>query len=160
MESSSVISIIVAVVFVLWGAWSIYKGVRANNRAKATHDWPATTGRVVNVEVTSRISSRQSNGHTVRSVRYEPVVTYEYQVAGSVYTGVKIQQNPKTYASKSKADEVANQYPVETTVMVYYDPQKIEDAVLVQGGGGAIGTIFGGVVLILLGLVIVYFLTL
>jgi len=156
MGSSSVISIVVAVVFIFLGAWNIYKGMRANNRAKATQDWPATSGRITNVEVASRTSSRQSNGHTVRSVRYEPLVTYEYQVAGSVYTGVKIQQNPKTYASKSKADEVVKQYPVGTTVMVYYDPQKIEDAVLVQGGGGAMGTIFGGAALIVLGLALAY----
>jgi hypothetical protein len=160
MGTSSVLTIILAVFLVLWGAWTIYKGVRATKRANETNDWPATSGRITRIEVVSRISTKRSGGNTTRTVRYEPVVTYEYTIGGSAYTGVKIQENPKTFLLKSKADEVAASYPENTTVPVFYDTQKPEDAVLVQGGGGAVGRILGGVGMILAGLVLGFLMTL
>lgn len=155
MGSNSIFTAILAAGIALWGTWSVIKGFRMKARIDATKSWPATGGRITGVHVETRITSRYQGGRTQRSVRYEPVVTYEYQVGGTTYTGVKIQEAAKTY-SKSKADEVAAEYPVGAMAPVYYDPQAPDDAVLVQGGGGALGTILGGFVMILLAAVIAY----
>lgn len=155
MGSSSIFTVILAAGIALWGAWSIIKGFRLAAHVSATKSWPSTSGRITEVSVETIVTHRNNDGHIQRSVRYEPVVTYEYRVGGAVYTGVKIQAAGKTYR-KSKADEIAAGYAVGALVPVYYDPQTPDDAVLVQGGGGALGTILGGIVTILLAAVMVY----
>jgi len=155
LGNNSIFTAVLAAGIALWGAWSVVKGFRMKARIDATKSWQSTSGRITETHVETRISRRDHNGHTQRSVRYEPVVTYEYQVGGTTYTGVKIQEAVKTYR-KSKADELAAEYAVGALVPVYYDPQAPDNAVLVQGGGGAAGTILGGVVMILLAAVVAY----
>ena len=156
MGSSSILQIIVVLAIILWGGWGIFKGVKLLVRTGKTKNWPTTSGRINETNIAVRHTSRRSNGNTYHSTRYEPMVNYEYQVGGVTYSGVKIQEIGRSYG-KSKADEIAANYPVGGLVTVYYDPESPGDAVLVPGGGNlALGEIIGGVFFVVVGLVIGY----
>jgi hypothetical protein len=103
----------------------IYYGLRAL-RMKS---WPVTPGRVTQSDMIVRDTSyRGVKGHS-----YEPVVAYNYSVAGRVYTSKQVKSINLMFGDPGGSESRLAQYPVGKEIDVYYNPAKPADAVLEQG---------------------------
>lgn len=89
--------------------------------AYKTKSWPTTEGTVFSSEV-------------VRSSRYVPKVVYTYDVDTNAYSSERIRlKDMAQYKKKEDAAQVANKYPVNAKVKVYYNPTKFDEAILEPG---------------------------
>jgi hypothetical protein len=105
----------------LWFQWS------ERRLAEAARSWPMTSGEVV--------ESRIVQGHTGRGhVYYRPRVSYRYTVAGTVYTGRRIQFSEQVFPDdEDEAQRTADRFPLENEVQVSYRPDNPRDSVLEPG---------------------------
>ena len=124
----------------LWG-----RSFRALDRAIGR--WPTAPGTIA----TSRDEAhdgvtRDAQGYDVASTSYVPVVTYDYEVAGTRYTGTKVSRSTGAVDAPS-VKRVLDRYPPRATVAVLYDPANPATAYLEEGRswGAMFLMIFGGV---------------
>ena len=106
----------------LIGAWNNYKN------AKASESWPSTNGFVISSKVKTDPGKSDDD-----EPRYTASITYQYTIDGIEYTGEQISFNAGTFLQKGKADSLVLRYPKGKKVKVYYDPEKLHDAVLERG---------------------------
>lgn len=95
----------------------------ANNSINAFNakSWPTTEGTIYSSEV-------------VRSSRYVPKILYTYNVDTNAYSSERIQlKDMAQYKKQEDAEKVANKYPVNSKVKVYYNPIKFDEAILEPG---------------------------
>lgn len=99
--------------FAIYAAW---KNVRM---AKASVNWPTTTGRIT------------ASGIKKVMFRRQPQVSYDYTVNGATYTSQRI-----SFAGGYKpkeVDPVLARYPVGSEVVVAHNPQNAAEATLETG---------------------------
>lgn len=92
----------------------------------------------------------------VGKTSWAPKLTYSYSVAGTNYTGSRLQFGGITM-TKTEAEEVLAAYPVGASTTVRYDPQKHDFAVLrlaADSKGFMIAGIAIGLCFIVAGLVV------
>lgn len=95
----------------------------ANNSVNAykSKSWPTTEGTIYSSEVTG-------------SSRYIPKVVYTYNVDTNAYSSERIRlKDMAQYKKQQDAQEVANKFPVDAKVKVYYNPNKADEAILEPG---------------------------
>lgn len=104
----------------LWPAWA---GITGLFRVVQVKSWPTTQGLLRGKEpwVTGR-------GNT-----WIPIMKYEYQVGGHVYTGEKISYDKITTESKQDLEEMTAAYVPGMPVTVHYQPGNPATAVLQVG---------------------------
>jgi len=99
-------------------------------------NWPTTSGQVVETKVTSHTSTSSSGSSRTRSstTSYRPWVLYRYRysVGGLELDNHKV-QIMTSYETRSEAMLVTDEYPVGSTVSVYYKPTDPDTSVLVPG---------------------------
>ena len=133
-------------VFFAGGVAAIIFGIRNPKKATESQSWPKATGKITRAEVV-RETDTDEEGFT--STTYRPDFEYQYEVAGSEFSNTRVSFGGTTsYSSKKKAEEKLNQYPLNGTVNVYYDPQSPAESVLVQGTKGTMGLVILGVVFV------------
>lgn len=111
-------------------------------RAKS---WPKAVGRIVQSEAGLDLVQRdQSSMPTNERVAR---IKYEYTVKGQVRTGTRISFAERM--SEEDVDEALARYPAGKTVDVFYDPKKLNEAVLERDIPDGIG--FGCLVAFLMG---------
>lgn len=99
---------------------SIYATNNSINAFKSKN-WPTTEGTIISSEV-----GRES--------RYVPKVKYIYMVDSTEFVSEMIRlTRPGQYKSKDDAAMVAAKYPVDSKVKVYYNPNKLDEAILDPG---------------------------
>lgn len=104
--------VLVIVVSKLWEA----------HRAAA---WPQAAGRIVKSTVEAR---RHQFAGEATTVTNEPMVEYEYAVAGTTYRGTRISIGEDSGGANT--DTTLARYPLAATVMVHYNPADPADCVL------------------------------
>ncbi len=95
----------------------------ANNSLNAYNakKWPTTQGTIYSSEV-------------IHSSRYVPKIVYTYDVDTNAYSSERIRlKDMAQYKKKEDAEKVANKYPVDAKVKVYYNPTKFDEAILDPG---------------------------
>ena len=120
--------------FMLAGALLCFFGVRQVVHAKASEEWPSTSGRVLESLVKSRWSQGGSDGHGERV--YEAEVLYEYVVEDTTYKGNRVTASSWATDDPSRAQRTVNRYPEDTDVTVYYMPDDPEQSLLEPGVTG------------------------
>lgn len=118
---------VIPLIFIIIGVVLIFIYFRNRMLVQASQGWPAVQGEVVESWV-SRRDSTDSDGDV--SSRYYPEIRYRYQVMGHEHLGEKITFGPRYGGARSKAEKVAARYPAGTNVMVYYQPDRPDNAVL------------------------------
>ena len=103
--------------FYLVGVIFILMAIINAKRAKASLTWPSAQGRITSSQVLELSS-------------YRPKVNYEYGVAGRTYSGKRIAFGPTGSLSKARVRATAESYKVGTTVEVFYNPARPDDATL------------------------------
>ena len=124
---------------------TVWKGLR-------TRCWPVTFGRVITSGVTA---AKSEDMPEESSLPDQAKVVYEYEVEGKRYTAdtLQIRGNMQTARSVCRERELLSRYPPGTSVLVYYNPAKLEEAVLQPGvPKGLLPLTAGGAVLFLVGL--------
>ena len=117
------------IVLVVIGAFITSFTLLAVKRGKQSEQWQKCEGKVVSAEVEEE---RRYDPEDGTSVYYYPRVHYEYQVGDKTYQGKKLKMLEASM-SKKKANETIASFSTGSTVEVYYDPQKPEQAVLQPG---------------------------
>ncbi|MGE4613899.1 MAG: DUF3592 domain-containing protein [Planctomycetota bacterium] len=99
-------------------------------------NWPTTSGQVVDTKVTSHTSTSSSGSGsrttTSSSTSYIPWVLYRYSVGGLELENDKV-QIMTSYDTRAEAMLMTDEYPVGSTVTVYYKPDDPGKSVLVPG---------------------------
>src|SRR3954451_23566095 len=102
--------------FLIVFPFAIYKAWKNVQMAKASVNWPTTTGRVTASDVKKVVFRRQ------------PQITYTYSVNGAPFTSRRV-----SFAGGYKpkeVDPVLARYPVGADVTVAHDPQNPAEATL------------------------------
>lgn len=89
--------------------------------------WPATKGIILQAEAQKVIQDDDES--------YEPVLSYSYEVDGIKRISSRITFNSRLISFKSRleANAFLSKYPVNSEIIVRYDPQKPDEAVLIPG---------------------------
>ena len=120
----------VGAIFALVGGAFLVFGTFDTIQANMTKDWPTTEGQVVVSRVVSRIGNISDDGD---STAYSPVIIYQYEIDGTKYIGDQV----STYQLANQTAKTINQkFPIGP-VVVSYNPDKPEEAVLLTGLGTA-----------------------
>ena len=106
----------------LIGAWNNYKN------AKVSENWPSTNGFFVSSMLKTDLGKSDDD-----EPKYTASITYKYTIDGIEYTGERISFSAVTFLKKGKANSLVLRYPKGKKVRVYYDPEKLHDAVLERG---------------------------
>lgn len=107
--------------------------------AEAQRGWPTTIGTILRSDV------------IYDSEGYSPVVEYSYTVNGVAYRGDRVRTLLVQHSSKGPASAVARKFFAGATVVVYFDPNKPNSAVLEPGADKAVFLLACGVATILVG---------
>jgi hypothetical protein len=133
-------------VFFAAGIAAIIFGYRNRQKATESQNWPEVVGTITRVEV-RKDTDTDAEGFTTTS--FVPEIEYQYQINDEVYTSEKFSfGSTQTFNSRKKAEEALNQYPLNGSLPVYYNPQEPNEAVLVQGTKGTLTLIIAGIVFV------------
>ena len=112
----------------------IVYGVNMLIKEKASRSWPVCQGTVISsdIEQESKIDSYKK-----KTVNYRACVVYSYSVNGKTFISNRIAFETYSTPQKGKALAIANRYPADKTITVYYDPADPNSAVLEKGTGNA-----------------------
>jgi len=124
----------------LTGAGLLIAGIYQRNRIAASQSWLQTTGTITGGSVATECSN-DSTGYSV-------ALSYGYVANGVTYTGKRIGFSRRTYARKSRAQSELDRYPLSSSVIVYFDPEKPADAVLVRNYPDSILLIVCGIAIL------------
>ena len=131
----------IAIMCTAWiGLGALARGLYLQNKLRATQNWQQTTGTLTKAEIVS-LPSADSTDFSIR-------VQYEYSVNGARYTGKRIGLSGGQYSRKKRAERELERYPVNSSVVVYFDPEKPADAVLVREAPDRVIYIVGGIVML------------
>ncbi|MDP3450292.1 MAG: DUF3592 domain-containing protein [Anaerolineaceae bacterium] len=131
---------IVSGVFVIFGIVLLIVWITAKNKAEASQKWPTVPGLILSSRVDIHTST-DSDGNT--STSYKPVVIYSYSIMGQEYTANRIAFGANAF-SRKKSDSIIARYPANQQVIVHYNPEELEDAVLeTQAQGGVLSLVLG-----------------
>jgi hypothetical protein len=136
------------IMFLLIGLYVQTRGTEADSTVDKAADWPTEFA------VISKFDVRQ-----VSPLEYACEAEYVYEVKGRSYRGHRIARGPQdlginsppTY-DRATSEQMARRYAPGNKVMIHYDPDRPESAVLEAHGtqtGSALGLI--GALLIILG---------
>ncbi|MFA5261340.1 MAG: DUF3592 domain-containing protein [Candidatus Omnitrophota bacterium] len=125
--------------FAALGGGMVYLGYTLYRKSQASKSWPTTQGSVVSPEVTAH-HSRSKKGH--HRTTYGADVQYEYTVDGVKYSSHKISFGEYRTNNSGQAQATVDHYPPQAQVVVYYNPDKPEEAVLEPGKTGGIVILF------------------
>lgn len=126
-----------------FGGVFFYFGLRSRRQASAAGNWPSAAGQVTAVSIHTQ-TNYSSEG--APSVSYQPVVEYDYTVIGTPYHGSRVAFGADSFGRR-QAEGVLAKYPPGTSVTVYYNPDKPEEAVLEKSAQGTLlFMIVGGVI--------------
>jgi hypothetical protein len=133
-----VILAVVGLVLTLFGWWK-------RRKLQASMSWPQVTGTIVagGIEV-----SRTRDGDGDYQASYTPKVQYRYVAEGVTIVGSHITHFESSYNSRWKAEAEVALYPVDSPVVVYFNPQKPSEAVLVRKAPGAIIFLCAGIIIL------------
>jgi hypothetical protein len=122
-RNEDLISLLMCVAVLFVGILLIGQMLDQYGRTKTMAAWPTALGRILS----SGIEPVASDGE----LRWRPVVRYMYEVSGQtvISTGLSLASSRDDYG-EAQARELALPYPANTTVVVFYNPERISEAVL------------------------------
>ena len=139
--SSLIVAILVSCVLVggslfllCLGITILTASVRSVHTTLSARRWPQANGVVTH-------SAVAEDAAAPGEAMYWPDINYRYQVAGTGYTSSQYSFTPSKSSGKAREAEFAARYPVDTPVVVQYDPKNPANAVLETPIGGRM--IFG-----------------
>lgn len=115
-------------VFISCGFWALASGIKMGAEGWNALSWPVAKGRM--------ISSSISEYRTVKNIRVARLclkLDYLYMVDEEILEGTRLDTGWRCFASDESIEKVIKKYPAGKELKVYYNPQKINQAVLEPG---------------------------
>ena|SRR5215207_4515843 len=107
------------------GVVTAVRGWQQVQHAAASASWPYTRGVIVSSELEAFSSSE--------GVRWRPVITYAYRVGKRDVVGTRVNLvDPVSGFDEADAREYAERYRLHGDVLVYYNPERVNESVLDQ----------------------------
>jgi Protein of unknown function (DUF3592) len=107
------------------GVVTAARGWQQVQHAAASASWPYTRGVIVSSEVEAYSSSE--------GVRWRPIITYAYRVGKREVLGRRVNLvDPVSAFDEADAREYAERYRLHGDVLVYYNPERVNESVLDQ----------------------------
>lgn len=132
-RQSPIGTLVFAVVFFVGGLMAYqYLTKPIAEEAEAAKEWPTTPGFITLSELNK---TRNNEGKDM----YSASVQYDYTVDGKMYNCSGIRTLDGSTSSKSSVKKTLKKYAKGTSVMVYYDPEFPNSAVLEPGTGLLLG---------------------
>jgi hypothetical protein len=120
--------IVLLIIFGIIGALATWYGLRTIKKNQEATQWPTVMGTITGSELESYISTDSDGDQTTM---YSPLITYEYEVEGDVYTSTRVKvMAPSSSNIASMQRKKLEPYPVGAAVEVHYNPFSPEDALL------------------------------
>ena len=132
----------------LVGAGLLIYALKNRHKAAASAAWPQATGRVISANIEQRISHGKHGTHHY----YEPVIEYEYNVAGTAFHSNRLAFGSVS-GGRGRAEQTLARYAPGLTVVVYYNPENPAEAVLEREAKGGLLPIIIGVMFMGFGLI-------
>ncbi len=156
----------IALIFVYIGAYIAFGSLKELILGRRSDDWPSVKGTIVKSQVEKDKKKKKSkswggrifkkrkkkSSNSEKRGTYIPQVDYEYSVNDQAYQNDRVAYMEADAVDWDSAEEIVSRYREESTVRVYYSPNKPQRSVLEPGLTFWRG--LGGVLLFLLGLVI------
>lgn len=136
---------IMCFVVIFIGVYLIFSSLNSSYLTFSSENWAETNGKVISSY--AKLEAKKG---------YRPNIIYRYKVNGKTYEndvlGYGIYYIP-FINNQRKAQEKAQQYPQDSTVRVYYNPDNPELSCLEKGGSslGYLLSLIGGVFFIIFG---------
>ncbi len=143
----------------LIGSYGIY-------RASISKSWPTVQGIVISSkvdttvihstrdrtrkEVRTHVSTKFNRKETVISSIYSAVITYKYQVNGVEYQSSNYTTTGAQEGTLTLVQDLVSQLPVNTQLVVHYNPNNPSDALIVLQQVDLFITIFSFIFMVLL----------
>jgi hypothetical protein len=135
IETSVALILIVLALVVI--AWNLYKHWK-DGQVKS---WPKARGRILEAlvkPVDSPVGTEYRRASDIRpvtgsQVRYQPVVTYTYQVSGSTYRNKELMYNGPDSYSDVDIKTLMGRFETGNTVPVLYNPSNPDESYLYVG---------------------------
>ncbi len=119
----------------------ILRYVRGKQKAKQSESWPSVEGKILSHDI------RMDSGDDYTF--YLPQVTYTYQIQDQEFTGKRISfGSAPSFKKIFKAEKLLEQFPINSLVTVYYDPEKPQESVIQQTMGKMTATLVVGIIMI------------
>jgi len=134
-------------IFFISGIGILFYGLSALKLSYDAKSWPTTNGKVISSAVKSYWRSSHSRRHRTTTRMYSANVEYQYKVNSQTYNSGKVSFGEYSSSNPMDAQKVVDKYPPNMEVLVYYNPKKLELAILEPGkvGGIYIPFLVGGV---------------
>lgn len=115
---------------------------RVDRDARASRDWPSTSGTIESAAVAMRSEGNERKQFAAR-------IRYAYAVDGRSFSGERVSFESGPSANRGLAEAIVARYAPGSNVRVFYDPLQPERAVLEPGGSPVVPWLLGagGVVL-------------
>jgi hypothetical protein len=125
-------------------AFFTYNGYKTGVESK---HWPTVDGVIIKSKIEQRTTTTGDGANKKTEVNSYPEIAYQYRINGQNYECTKISFFPST----GNAKQIVSRYPEGKTVRVYYNPDKLKQAVLVPGNSSlnVVPFIFAGVFILL-----------
>jgi hypothetical protein len=130
------------------GLFALGSALRSKRLANVSQSWQGTQGQVIASDINKSTSNDSDYGH---STSYEAIIRYTYSVMGKDYTGERVNFGIRNTSEKSARETVAR-YPINTSVTVFYNPDKPEQAVMEQASSSGWLQIVIGIALFVAGI--------
>lgn len=116
---------------------TVFVGIPSLQVAVKSNSWPTTAGKMSHSRATKRLERHVLTDRMDWVHRVE--VKYEYEVDGQKYEGTNITAKTAQmfYPTQGAAEMAARNYPVGSTVTVFYHPDRPHESVLENGGSMA-----------------------
>lgn len=145
--------IFVGALFVLFSILLIRRGLGTRRLARESVNWPVADGKILETRV--RRELRNPTGRAGGSYEvFIPQARYGYAVAGEPFEGtiIRVGVDQFGYGAEAVAQAQLAPYPIGDSVPVRYNPADPAIAVLEAAEYGGARNIFGGVLLLGVGL--------
>lgn len=139
-----------SIVSVIFGIYMIYEAINKYSMVgKAKKTWLTTSGVILNSGLKVHAQSHSKGGKL--DLRYEPQVTYQYQVMNQTYNGDRLGFDSRFYSSEEMNKKVFLPHEGEQ-VTVFYDPADPSKAVLKTKTNLGMTNLGFGIILVVAGL--------
>jgi len=123
-KGSKISTILFGFLFIIGGIAGIGYGAKTVLQASSMNNWPTVVANITSSRV--RIQTPDSGG----SSTYIAEISYQYEVAGRIYTSNRISSAQYGTNDSSRADKQVRKYQTGKKFTAYYDPDNTSYAVL------------------------------
>jgi hypothetical protein len=123
---------VLPIAFLLIGVATVVAFVRMRREAKASAQWPITSGQITTSAVVEEVVEDRDDDRRLRtSTQFRADIGFSYRVGGREYVGTTWKWGMESlYGYAESAQKVIAKYPLGRQVTVHYDPTQPDHAVL------------------------------